>query len=109
MTLIGDGRVQGKEEPRLRLALHRRAGNKAGTRGSLKHFQDWGSRWGSVCGNRGSGERKMQHTGGSRAGVWKEQALDVGGRAGRLSAIQHGAKPWLLGIWGESTILTAGP
>lgn len=110
--MVSACRVQGKEEPQLRLALHRRVGNRSGTRGSLKHFEDWGSSWGWVCGNRGlCGYRDEDQKKGNcntqvgtelaGSGVWRQQALDPGvkccfraleGRAGKLSAIQHGAK-----------------
>lgn len=53
-------RIQGKEEPLLRLVLHRRVGNRAGTRGSLKHFEDWGSSWGLLCGYRDEDQKERK-------------------------------------------------
>jgi hypothetical protein len=63
----------------------------------------------------------MQHTGGSRAGrigVWREQALDAGvsvtselwkRRWGNCLPSSMEPKSWLLVIWGERKMLTAGP
>lgn len=119
----GEGRAP------LRLALHRRVGKRSGTRGSLKHFEDWGSSWGWVCGNRGlcryrDGDQKKGKCNtqvetelaglGCRGSRHWTPVLSVTSelwKGGRGSYLPSGVEPksWLLVIWGERKMLTVGP